>query len=83
MLRKGRIVVLSIFANTVLPGQETQTIIKTEVVSTFLWGEDARSGAISVRGGIASFTGVGGCAALRARPGTTSLCNNSRAFKRN
>lgn len=47
MLRNGCIVVLAIFANTVLLGQETQTIIKTEVVSTFLWGEDARSGAIS------------------------------------
>lgn len=47
MLRKGCIVVLAMFANTVLLGQETQTIIKTEVVSTFLWGEDARSGAIS------------------------------------
>lgn len=39
--------VLAIFAGTVLLGQEIETIIKTEVVSTFLWGEDARSGAVS------------------------------------
>ena len=38
---------LAIFVSTVLLGQETGPIIKTEVVSTFLWGEDARSGAIS------------------------------------
>ena len=47
MLRQGCIVVLAIFVSTVLLGQETGPIIKTEVVSTFLWGEDARSGAIS------------------------------------
>jgi hypothetical protein len=47
MLRKGCTVVLATFASTVLFSQERQTTIKTEVVSTFLWGEDARSGAIS------------------------------------
>jgi hypothetical protein len=45
MLRRGYRVVLAIFAPTVLLG--SGPIIKTEVVSTFLWGEDARSDAVS------------------------------------
>lgn len=47
MLRRACMPVLAILASTVLFGQEKGPIIKTEVVSTFLWGEDARSGAVS------------------------------------
>ncbi len=45
---QARTLALGFFASTTaLFGQNDKPVIKAEVVGTFLWGEDARSGAVS------------------------------------
>lgn len=47
MWKDACILALGFFAGATLSGQDSSPVIKAEVVSTFLWGEDARSGAVS------------------------------------